>query len=83
MSLFDRVFFKLTARRWNKVIASTLCQAKEVGCIDSYQLHTLTKEFDPTQSEGRIGRIVRGGHHPDLAAFLLQNPNVSVWSHRS
>ena len=43
-------------RRWNHLIACVLCRAKEMGTINSQQLHVLAKEFDPTQA-GIVGRI--------------------------
>lgn len=48
-SITDRIIFKLTARRWNRLISIVLCRQNERGQITSAQLHTLTAEFDPTQ----------------------------------
>lgn len=74
MSLIDRFVVKLTARRWNRLIASTLCQFHEAGCISSNQLHALAHEFDPTQT-GRVGRIVANGANQQLASVILAYSN--------
>jgi hypothetical protein len=68
----SRLFFWVTARRWNALIASTLGQLEEAGVIDSRQLHVIAKEFDPTQ-RGRVGRIVSGGRNVRYASALLRS----------
>ena len=47
--MLDRILFKLTHRRWNKIFASVLCRAYEEHVITSGQLHALTAKLDPTQ----------------------------------
>ena len=56
MSVTDRLILRLTRRRWNHLIACVLCRAKEMGTINSQQLHILAKEFDPTQA-GTVSRL--------------------------
>lgn len=59
-SIIDRVIFKLTARRWNRLISMILCRHYERGTINSAQLHTLTAEFDPTQKAAAERPDLRG-----------------------
>jgi hypothetical protein len=54
----NRLILKVTARRWNRLIAGVLCRAYSDGVINSHQLHVLTHEFDPTQS-GIVGSLPR------------------------
>lgn len=72
MDMFTRVIVRLTARRWNKIIASTLLQHHEIGAINSHQLHALAHEFDPTQSTGRVARIIAGGPNDRFSDALLR-----------
>lgn len=48
--------FWLFGRRINALVARVLCRAHERGLINSYQLHTLLAQFDPTQ-RGIVGMI--------------------------
>jgi hypothetical protein len=48
-SWLDRLIYRLTARRWNKLINNVLCHQYEQQWIDSIQLHNLSSDFDPTQ----------------------------------
>jgi hypothetical protein len=52
----DGWILRLTARRWNRLIARVLCRAYSDRVITSKQLHILTREFDPTQ-DGTVGRL--------------------------
>jgi hypothetical protein len=52
----DGWILRLTARRWNRLIARVLCRAYSDRVITSKQLHTLTREFDPTQ-DGTVSRL--------------------------
>lgn len=56
MSWFDRLILRFTRRRWNRVAATVLCRAYEMGTINSQQLHIIAREFDPTQA-GTVGRL--------------------------
>ena len=58
-SLLDRIIFRLTARRWNRLINLTLMRHYEKRTIDSAQMHTLAAEFDPTQDAAHK-RIIGG-----------------------
>jgi hypothetical protein len=48
----------LTRRVWGPFIAGILCRAYSDGVISSAQLHTLAREFDPTQA-GIVGSLPR------------------------
>ncbi len=52
-SWFDRLIFRLTHRRWNRLISRVLSEhyglRKGSARLDSHQLHVLAAEFDPTQ----------------------------------
>lgn len=53
-SWFDTLIYRLTARRWNKLISSVLSwhysqRTEETARLSSEQLHILASEFDPTQ----------------------------------
>lgn len=52
----DAWILRVTARRWNRLIAHVLCRAYSHGVINSHQLHVLAREFDPTQ-DGTVGRL--------------------------
>ena len=52
-TLLDRLIFRFTARRWNRLICAVLCRHTGLSgwtaCLSSRQLHKLAAEFDPTQ----------------------------------
>ena len=52
----QRLFCKMSKRAWNVVASTILCRAHEQGIINSQQLHTITREFDPTQA-GTVSRL--------------------------
>ena len=76
MNVFERLFFRLTARRWNAVIASTICQHYEAGVITSEQMHMLAHEFDPSQ-QGRVGRMIAGASDSDYSTALMHRGRVA------
>lgn len=82
MSILERLFFKFTARRWNALISSTICQLYEVGTINSAQMHVIAKEFDPTQS-GRVGRIVRNLRNVEYTSALIESQSTWAGAKRS
>ena len=64
-SLLDRLIFRLTARRWNRLICAVLCRHSSMSTwtarLSSSQLHKLAAEFDPTQ-KARWNNIRPSGH---------------------
>lgn len=64
-TVVDRFVYRLTARRWNKLIVAVLLQyyrAPDEARLTSFQLHALAAEFDPSRERKRAcrHRIVSG-----------------------
>jgi hypothetical protein len=70
----DGWILRLTARRWNRLIARVLCRAYTDRVITSKQLHTLTREFDPTQ-DGTVSRLPKASE-PRWATYVHANATV-------
>lgn len=50
LNTFEKFIIKITHHLWNRRISSLLCQAYEMGIINSEQMHILASWFDPTQN---------------------------------
>jgi hypothetical protein len=65
-SRLDILIYKLTAKRWNKLIATVLdrhfggFKPESMARLSSQQLHTLSAEFDPTERTAVYRRFRRG-----------------------
>ena len=54
-----KLLIRLFGRLINRFASSVILRAYERGVINSHQLHSILKMFDPTQ-DGAVGLIVKG-----------------------
>ena len=66
----ERLFYRWTLRRWNRLISHALSMAYERRIINSAQMHALAAEFDPTQELNIVNRMLPRYQAPGYDVYL-------------